>query len=153
MFANFFNNLNWDATSFANSNNPLYKSIIKDFFKPDKISTTKFGNNLEIAQATWEKMIFNKNELDKIQITPTMHFYKDVMDRPLGYPDWFLAGYPDVAYWLSQNIEQLQYQRPFNAFSEKKEYFIENGFVKPNVLRIAINYYKQNINDKLECSV
>ncbi len=123
------------------------------FLKPDQIYSLKFENNFKIANASWEILLIHEKEVSQIKITPTMHFFKEVNNRPLGFSPWFIAAYPDVSKWAVENMIYLKDVPPFRGHFENEEDYIENKAFKHHVLRLMIDYYKRNINRKLECEL
>jgi len=143
--------IDWNQVIKKNPDNPKFKIIIELFFKPDMIYSAKFENNYKIANSSWETQFLHEREFSQIKITPTMHFFKDALNRPLGFSSWFIAAYHDVAKWASENLMHIQNVPPFNGHFEKEEDFIENEEFKHHILRLMIDYFRKNINKKLEC--
>ena len=151
MIRKFLTSLDWNQAIKQCANNPQYKKVIELFLKPDLIYSVKFENNFKIANASWETMLIHDREFSQIKITPTMNFFKDSLNRPLGLASWFIAAYPDVSKWASENLVHIQNVPPFRGHFENEEDYLENNEFKYHILRLMIDYYKKNINKKLEC--
>jgi hypothetical protein len=135
-----------------------YKNIIRDFFLKDNILIEKYREN-ERANDTingmggltwWEKMNkISSNPEPPIKCTPTFraHFSEDkTFSRGAQTPDWFFIAYPDVAYWLQENMDYLgQILEP-----RRSEFMTPDGGLTPRFFRLIIESYKAKCG-KLEC--
>lgn len=81
-----------------------------------------------------------------------MSYYSNLENRPSGFPDWFLAAYPDVSKWFSKNIDSIEKIPLFKNIFDKSENFIQDGTIKNEVLRVMIDYFIENIYYNLECN-
>jgi hypothetical protein len=127
-----------------------WKSAIIDFLIPDKINYNEFMLN-------W-KVVFHETITDGC--TPSVTKFQFACIRPKGYPNWFLAGYPDVAGWFSgvgmsvDEDEKFQ-QRIVQILSLESEADLVEGdppYIKPKHLRTIIQAYQQQTKRKLECA-
>ena len=99
-------NRDWERILNDNPNNEYFRNIVMDFLKPDLIDSEKFTNNLELIHAEYYFEI--EKILRKNKLTTTMSYYSNLENRPSGFPDWFLAAYPDVSKWFSKNIDSIE---------------------------------------------
>jgi len=145
----YLNNIQWEKLKKANPHIKDFSIIIDLFFKPDIIYYEKLINNLNYI----EENVIWPTDLDKIKITKTLIFYKEKINRPLGYPNWFLAGYPDICYWLSQSYLLYKEKHPLFKILNNENNADTDGYMNFNTLRLIIDYYKKNISKRLECSL
>lgn len=131
--------------------NILY--MLRQFFIPDKIDPQKYANNLQANEAVKSGFgleIMEQINSEKINCTPTFRkqFANDTSNRGIQAPDWFYEAYPDVAYWLINNM--LLFEKLTNG---REHEFIQDGRIKDTLFREMINYYRSNVNNNLECSI
>jgi hypothetical protein len=131
------------------------QKIISNFYKKDNISPQKLIDNLitnnimlEYGSLNWYNQV-QKTSIEKgISPNPTKSFKEffctDVFDRPLGFPDWFILGYPDVAMWISNNLQIIQ-----EKFKNLEDFEGTDGKAIPDFFRQAIDLYRENY--QLEC--
>ncbi|HQV77512.1 MAG TPA: hypothetical protein PK301_03405 [Chitinophagales bacterium] len=143
-------NRDWERILNDNPNNEYFRNIVMDFLKPDLIDSEKFTNNLELIHAEYYFEI--EKILRKNKLTTTMSYYSNLENRPSGFPDWFLAAYPDVSKWFSKNIDSIEKIPLFKNIFDKSENFIQDGTIKNEVLRVMIDYFIENIYYNLECN-
>ena len=86
---------------------------IIDLLIEDKIDPKIFLSNLEALLRGGIPSFndFFKTE-EKHKTTKSISYFTSVVDRPMGTPLWFLAGYPDVMRWL--NDQQEKYIKSHN---------------------------------------
>ena len=138
---------------------PDLKHVIELFFEPDKINPDQFFANMKlfdgmayIAGLAMEKHIpydAAKEHMTR-QLSPSMKKWQ-LHDLPPALYTWFIAAYPDVSKWLSEADDEQYKTYPLNIINEAGAY--ENGQCKPDRLRVLVDYYASNINNKLECSI
>ena len=78
---------------------------------------------------------------------------------PLGYPNWFVAAYPDVVAWAIEAVDSSE-QNILKAFGfvsveeyEKYDRLDEERHFKHELLRKLVDFYIEYINSRLECAV
>ncbi len=85
-----------------------------------KIDPEKFSGNLEVLLTGSNRSGYGRKALTS---TPSVCKFMFSLDRPLGFPLWFLAGFPDVAAWATDG-EGLSYL----ARTDENEYLETIGF-------------------------
>lgn len=158
MLSKLINSRKWDKVVTENNIKGLYLEVIQEFFKADLIDSIKFNNNFIVVDSSWQDQIMFKEKFKEIPITHSINHFTDSFNRPMGIPTWFLAAYPDVAYWISNNLDSLKGHPPFDLlFSDNSD--IEEkvcdsmGYFKHYLLRSFIDHYRKTVNKKLECRI
>ena len=134
---------------------------VSDFFIPDKIDFMKFAAN-------WHAIINDSAEIfslyaqfDEMEKELSNKMTKSIqgMDLlggvPLGYPNWFVAAYPDVMKWFTETSEQdILEALGFQSIEEYEKYdrMDDSRHFKPELLRKFINFYTKKVCEPLECS-
>jgi len=135
-------NFSWNSILNANPPDEHFYFIVDNFFKHDKINPLKFENNLQFLQYQYASQPY--------LLSPAIFYFRDAVNRPFGYEDWFMAAYPDVGRWTSENADLLENISPFKEQLELEE---EDGFrMSYTFLRLLIDYYKRNVRRRLECA-
>lgn len=154
MFDRFISRKKWEEV-ISQANNETTTSFVKNFMISDKIDFKKFIKNAAILEQGSDPMsrlsMITEPQRVVNGATPSIYYFKEPQDRPLGFPVWFIEAYPDICLWFSQNADLLEEIEPFSSYFGKEEDFIKNGQFTPGFLREAINYYKSKINYRLEC--
>ncbi len=130
---------------------PNYIEVVNDFLVPDKINADLFRANIEVMDVGMLELYQGQYEP-----TPNIERFIYYTHRPMGYPLWFLAAYPDVAEWFTANIKDNM-NLFYTATDTNEEYFkdesnFDNDKFKTNILRKLISYYIKTVNNSLECS-
>lgn len=130
--------------------------IISDFLIPDNISPNKFINNYTVAKLSMGELLVAENtafDPFKKKITESLNFYiyENIVDRPLGYPTWFISCYPDIVHWVSSNGELLRTRSPFREFNNTC--LDSQQYLKPRYLRQIVDFYITKTNSALECKM
>lgn len=117
--------------------------IYQNFLKPDKIDPDKFNSNY-VANFAANNMgieIYERIEGENINCTSTFreHYSSDIVNRGPSVPDWFYIAYPDVAYWIVNNLDIV------DKINEDDELTLQS-------IRKIVVFYKNNVNSILECS-
>ncbi len=140
-------------------------SIMNNFFIPDQISVSNFkGNYAVIADIYYTMSPWHRSSIPLP--TPSAKRF-DTIDRPLGYPLWFFAAYPDIAKWftdIADNKDDINSHLKLVSkiigrtdLSNNESLFesicVDSKTDKLNLffLRKLVDYYTSNINSKLEC--
>lgn len=129
------------------------RPVIENFLIPDNINAIKFNENWRFLE---------EPHSDETVPTKSLKKFQPFINRPMGYPDWFFAGYPDVVSWftdLSNDSNSLAETALIEAvFGTYNESTFNTDFIdsesrkfKNKHLRTLINYYCANIKRKLEC--
>lgn len=111
---NFFNKLHWEQFLLDIKDGPEKidaSYMVNDFFIPDQINIKKFLANYQIISHGSRELYQQEIKLfgvpDYIQhATPTIDTFSNIIDRPIGYDNWFIAGYPDVVDWFRNMPEE-----------------------------------------------
>jgi len=119
---------------------------IEEFLSKDKIDLLKFKANYEILNNGTADQL-SKPEIIK-HSTSSIENLSPIVNRPIGYPTWFVAGYPDVVNWLIR-LEPEKIEMIFVNFSENAM-FDKNRLFNSDILRRIIGVYIESGN-KLEC--
>ncbi|MDP2605495.1 MAG: hypothetical protein Q8S00_23380 [Deltaproteobacteria bacterium] len=99
-------------------------------------------------------------------VTPTLSAreFTHTMDRPRGYPIWFLAAFPDVASWVSNVVARANLYHEEKASILLEDMHSRLSQLSPAELdaaserigirhaRILVDWYRQTTNKRLECS-
>ena len=154
MFNKFQSKKKWEEVLFY-SENESKTFLVNNFMIPDGINFKKFDNNTKILRQGSDPMskipsITEPQEIIK-DATPSIYYFKEPHERPSGFPVWFLATYPDICLWLTQNAELIKNIEPFKTYFNNEQKLIQNGKFSFDFLKSSINYYKNNVNEKLEC--
>jgi len=136
--------------------------IVTGFLIPDNISPTKFrANNIDLVRTPLTDLLLD--EADKKAVpTPSLKTLRSVGNRPIGYPEWFLAGYPDVVIWAANIFSPMRVSRnePLakNTFrdilgniSSENELLDGDRFIKHRYLRALVEAYRRKTGRILEC--
>jgi len=137
-----------------------FRQIATSFFIPDNISPSKFrANSIELVRSPMIDQLLDAD--DTTERTPSMQRLSSVGNRPIGYPEWFLAGYPDVVLWaadmfspmrVSRNeIDENLSRRTFGSIRDENELLDGDRFIKHRYLRELIKAYRENTGRNLEC--
>lgn len=137
----------WDEIFKNSSQYKDFKPIFKDFFIPDNIDFKKFLANYKVLEHQSLKLFKSYIELTENEKWLEEHYTKNIgklagiMDRPLGYEDWFVAAYPDVVNWAAD----LSDEKLILVFNNPKEEDVMNSNkqIKREYLRMLANEYKK----------
>lgn len=130
------------------------RPAIENFLIPDNINVNKFIGNVDFLEHS-----------PSAQMVPTksVRRFQYIVERSMGYPIWFFAGYPDVASWYtnlcdvdSDSLAEKACETVFGTYNEStfETDFIDSKSrnIKNKHLRTLINHYCANIKSKLECT-
>lgn len=126
--------------------------MVDNFLIPDKINPVSFKANYEILRHNSRELYQSHaslvNEPDFSEHgTKTIDELAKLGNQPLGYRDWFIAGYPDVVLWF-QDVKEEDALKILGNPTED-EIFDQEHKIKPEHLRRIVDAY----NKKLECSL
>lgn len=126
------------------------KQIVSNFLIPDNISPNKFLANWIALFRHWSPSRLDDGQ--NVNPTPSLQMFSFVTNRPLGYPEWFLAAYPDVASWVTACVEEDEnvFREIFDNISEDP--LLDNRRLKDRYLRTLIDTYRKETGRRLECS-
>lgn len=134
-------------SEFVHSNDDLKKIALK-FFLPDEIRFTNFiGNYTALKNESDEIISYQGNKLIP-NTTSSIKKLLSPLDRPIGYPQWFVASYPDVVVWIA-NLSESEQENLLGNLSEND--FDHERMIKPNFLRHLVEIYRYRTKKKLEC--
>ncbi len=139
--------------SMTSEQKEFWKSLIDDFILVDQIEHDAFKANINALSD--ESFHLRQDPLTD-HLTKTISRFTSPLERPLAYPLWFFAAYPDVVAWITdladnsnkmllkifgcENEEQFEAMNPLDN---------EHHF-KSEFLRKIIDYYIQNVSSQLE---
>ncbi|MDP3024504.1 MAG: hypothetical protein Q8O10_03115 [candidate division Zixibacteria bacterium] len=128
-----------------------FKQGVASCLIPDKISPDKFRANNLLLSTRGIPQLLDRNE--QLSPTPSLKRFYLISDRPMGYPQWFIAAYPDVVSWVADNIEQEE-SILHNIFGNMSDDELLTGKRRTKVkyLRILIDTYLKETGLPLECS-
>jgi hypothetical protein len=151
MLKKYLNSTNWDnyLRSTENVDKKFYE-IINTFLKPDIIDVNKFFENYRLISQPEEFFYCPPVAEEPIKHTPTMPFFTNFMHRPLGFPEWFFAAYPDIVYWISFNLEKFESEKRITELLDSLDHSV-NSYIPNTILRMIVDYYKKNVQKYLEC--
>jgi hypothetical protein len=148
------------------------KGIINDFIITDKVNPLSFSSNYEalLGGGIPSARELLGTERDNKQTSSLSHFIS-VVNRPLAFPLWFVAAYPDVLLWFENTGERYiethgQDEDGLTAFHKrvfrigavapnlKEEDLIDNkGYIRPDILKSLVQSYKDETGKELETAV
>ncbi|MFW5983210.1 MAG: hypothetical protein ACOCQ4_01820 [bacterium] len=153
MFKKFRSKKKWEELLQTKNESTIF--FVKNFMIPDKIDFEKFDKNSQILRQgsnPLSKLSIMENEQHIIRgASPSIYYFKESHDRPFGFPAWFLAAYPDICFWFSQNSDIIENIEHFKPYAKNEQKLIKNGRFTSEFLREAINYYKRKVHKRLEC--
>lgn len=124
---------------------------ITKFLELDNINTSKFLANSEIIKYETKEIyqatvkLYPQEDLSA-DVTETIHWIALAYNQPLGYPQWFMAGYPDVVKWFSD----LDEEKIISIVGDLTQDDMDgNSHFKLPILRKLVDAYKSN--NELEC--
>lgn len=122
------------------------KRVILKFFIPYKISLLKVKLNRDFLSNPYA-YLYEDTEI----VAPSLVMLKkETLVLPPGYPDWFYAGFPDVAWWMIEGSgTKLIYEKEGIPPSE----LMDGNHLKDNVIKEFIDKYLSETGNKLECSI
>jgi hypothetical protein len=134
----------------------ITEKIISDFLIPDNISPNKFINNYAVAKLSMGELLMAENKRFapfKKKITESLNFYiyENIVERPLGFPTWFISCYPDIVRWIDSNEELVLASSPFTEFDTTC--LDIHKYLKTRYLRQIVNFYITKTNSTLECKI
>lgn len=147
----------WDQIFTTSPQYKEFKPIIRDFFEPDKIDYKKFLANYKVLEHQSVKLFeqyidFTDDEkFLKGHNTKGIDKLASIIDRPLGYYEWFIAAYPDVVNWAT-DLSDEEFVEYFGD-PDKLEHMMNNEKrFKNEFLRIIVDMYLKIKKKKLETS-
>lgn len=126
-----------------------YDQIINDFLLPDKINLKLFQANLQFLDVGMKELYTGEHEP-----TESIYEFGFITHRPILYPLWFFAAYPDVILWLRDGT-QTDHKIFFKASEVPEENFDDdsnfvNDKLNHEILHKLISYYKSHSGKKIE---
>jgi len=148
------------------------KKIVEDLIIPDKINPLTFSSNYETLlrgdiPSARELLGIEKDN----QATPSLPHFTFVANRPLAFPLWFIAAYPDVLLWFENVGEEYievhgQDEDGLTAFHKKalgidsaapnlkEEDFLDSkGNIRSKNLKNLVQAYKDETDKELETAI
>lgn len=134
-------------------------SMINHCLMPDKIDPMKVSCNLiflshlgmpsfSVVNIIRLLSRFLPDEYDEeFDPTPSAREFADVKNRPIVFPTWFFAGYPDVARWITEKA--LHDKNSVEGIFDR--YLSRGLIIKTNHLRVLIDTYRNEMGHTLEC--
>jgi len=119
-----------------------FKSVIRLFLIPNKISPLKFQINMECFEDFYSRGSDN--------VAPSLiKFKQHGLDRPMGYPDWFYIAFPDVALWAIHGGGIELVEKKLQNYSEEE--IFDGDHLNISILIGIIRMYLNNTSKSLEC--
>lgn len=135
------------------------RSMINQCLVPDKINPIRVSCNLiflshlgmpsfSVVNIIRLLSRFLTDEYDE-EFDPTLSVkeFADVTNRPMVFPIWFFAAYPDVARWITDKA--LQDKNSVEGIFDR--YLTRGRVIKINHLRVLIDTYRNETGNTLEC--
>jgi hypothetical protein len=143
-----------------------FNFLVNNFFIPDKIEFVKFSANFHAVINDSAELYSLYAQFDEVEkelsnnITKSMQGMDLLGGVPLGYPNWFVAAYPDVMLWATKAADASDSDSIlFKAFGIEKTEDFENlqlldnqKHFKNEFLRKLVDFYLRTTNLTLECS-
>lgn len=132
---------------------PMLEETITMLFMPDNIDPQKFKANHMIATARARSVaesrarLYGEEDLLKYA-TKSIDKCVGLLDKPLGFPNWFAAAYPDVIEWQKE-LSDDDLEKMIEGF-DQNDLFNEDHQFKTKYLRIFVDSYLKK--HKLECA-
>lgn len=145
------NDLLWNHL-LKDEENENYLLMVNEFYRFDHLNPYTCADNFVVISSDPLDILMFEDRFNALGSSPTMNFYKERFNRAIAFPKWFTAGYPDVNKWFSENIDSVFDKPPFKGHINEKDEFNEDGELKPHILRMLIEFYKSNVNSKLEAT-
>ena len=126
------------------------KFVIVNFLIKDNISFEQYidnqkANNVILNLGSLEfydmanSLSVEKNQSNNLNPSPSFKkYFSDNFDRPLGLSDWFIIGYPDVAGYFTDNLNNMEAE--LNA--RQHEFSDADGRPNFKCYRYLIDRYK-----------
>lgn len=127
-----------------------FDKIVLDFLVPDNINPTKFHANLVVLSRGGLPVI---DEDPVINPTPSLEKFYNPVARPLGFPNWFIIAYPDVASWVREQGNMQSFFRKIFGKVTEDQLLDEEQYLKCEYLRGLVDAYREGIADRLECGI
>lgn len=148
------------------------KAIIEDLIIPDRINPLAFSSNYEALLGGGTPSAREFLGLEKgHQPTPSLSYFTLAADRPLAFPLWFIAAYPDVLLWfVNVGREYIKtHGRDYNERGmlelkllgidpsdtnlKEEDIFDSEGHNRPHILKNLVQSYKDKSGKELETAI
>ncbi|MFA5273265.1 MAG: hypothetical protein WC353_03830 [Candidatus Peribacter sp.] len=138
------------------------RPMIEMLFEPDGISPLAFLVNHQFLLSQGREWLseIGKEKYRELQQsrTPTIEKFQSNLDRPLAFSNWFMAAYPDVAYWLSQNAEEVLKEKEIigvdvDSPDAATMLYDEEKKIRPEIVRRIVDHYLTHVAPALECAL
>lgn len=147
---------------------------IIDMLIADKIDPQIFISNLEASLRGGMPSFndfFRVGEKKEYKPTESVSRFTRIIDRPLGAPLWFLAGYRDVMLWVNEQQEKYlkSHNRDYDGWEiemtkllgidiedknvDENQITNSEGKLRPKYHKNLVRHYKDAMDKKLEVSV
>jgi len=127
---------------------------IKENLLPDNIDIEKYASNMIYLGFKLNPIFRDKSIEFK---TESADYFNEFGHRPMGYPEWFMAGYPDVGKYIQENHKIIftddRFKNIFDEFEESSENNSQSSLPIHVFLTKFIYLYKQYISKDLECMI
>ena len=131
----------------------MRKEEMEKFLEEDNIDFLKLAANLEIIKNGNKEIYRASAKLHGVNdisdsATNTVEWVSDILNQPIGYPQWFMAAYPDVVKWFAESLGDNEIIDIIGEPSQ--DFFDENNNFNFSILRKMVNAYK--LINTLECA-
>jgi hypothetical protein len=148
------------------------KDIIEDLIIPDKINPLAFSSNYEALLRggihSTEELLGIENDTQRTQ---SLSHFTFVANRPLAFPLWFIAAYPDVLLWFENAGEEYIETHgqdedgltgfhkkvlgidPANLNLKEKDLIDSKGNINSKNLKNLVQSYKDETGKELETAI
>lgn len=144
----------WYTILDDNETPDYFKTLIKFFFIPFRVSVLKFQFNSEYIEQVGEFIGLEIGSLFKNydHIAPSLRLlFQNPFDIPFCYSKWFKICFPDVVLWVIKG-EGLAAVKSIVSKRNKDECFT-NGTLNMDVLIEIVILYLKTTGKHLECSI
>ncbi len=124
----------------------FFKGLIKNILIPYKISLLKFIFNTEYFEKPYPADFL----YDHKHIAPSLKKIKEEsIDIPMGYPNWFVVVFPDVALWAIKGSGKSVVKNKLKNLSAKD--LDDSNHLRVHLLEYIVELYLRKTNKPLEC--
>jgi hypothetical protein len=152
-------------SALRSAGHPQIEEAARELLIPKGVIPQRFIDNLAFLDVQGMEFMLPP-EAGKLDITPSVKLFMRTMDRPQ-QPKWFLAAFPDVAQWASDNMgakEDAFNARVFKLLKESgaredDEAALDrllhgpDGKPSPRFCRMLVEWYVEETGRKLETAM
>lgn len=152
---------------FAACREEVLDEIIRDLLVPDEISPRVFGRNfLALLCEDWRQSGEYLGRAEDTEPPASLYPFIPAWNRPVGFPLWFIAAYPDVVRWYQGQLAESRGEYGNDstlilrllgldpeAGGLTEDDVLDGGEIRPSSLRHLVATYKVTTGKALDSSV